>query len=370
MPHHAYKALYLHIPFCVSRCNYCDFCTMARDFDSPQIDEYVERLVFDIRKYSKQDEFGQIKTIYIGGGTPSYIGQKRLSSILYALSLSLNLENVKEFSMEANPESLNENLIKDIWALGVNRISIGVQSFDNDILKMLGRAHDADIAKSAIEIAKSRFDNISIDLMCGIPGQSIDSFKSSLEAAIGLGVPHISVYPLSVEYNTVFYKWTAEGRIDKVDEDEQARHMELAAKMLKEAGYEHYEVASFAKPGFECSHNIAYWTGIPYLGIGSSATTMTQNDDRRMRVTDNNVDDDLNKKQMIAEDLMLGFRTKYGPSKETLDKGFKEFDQLEEVLNDLLDKNLIEKSGSLYVPTKDGWLCGNEIYSKLLELEK
>lgn len=368
MPHDPYKSMYIHIPFCVMRCNYCDFNTKARDLNSPEIDEYIEKIISQIRKFSKEDELGCLETIYIGGGTPSYVGSKRLSSLLYAISLSVNLENVTEMSIEANPESVDESLVKDIWALGVNRISMGVQSFDDDILKMLGRAHNADTARRAIYMIKKRFNNFSIDLMCGIPGQSLECFNSSLKEAILLDVPHVSIYPLSIENNTVFNKWAAQGRIDPVNEDEQAEHMELAHKLLTEAGYVHYEVASYAKPGYECKHNLAYWTAKPYLGVGLSATTMTQNSERRMRVTDFNVEDDLNPKQMVAEDLMLCMRTKYGCSPDLLDKARSLIPNIDSEFDKLENLGLVKNDGNSWIPTHKGWMCGNDLYYKLLEL--
>ena len=188
MSHDSYRALYIHIPFCVSRCNYCDFTTQALDSASPVIDEYVEQLVLQIRKKAKEGELSKIDTVYIGGGTPSYIGSSRLSMLLYTLSLSLRLEPDVECSMEANPESIDERLIRDIWALGVNRLSIGVQSFDDDVLAILGRAHSGLDAQRAIEYAQERFDNISVDLIAGIPGQSVESFAKSVQKAIDLGV--------------------------------------------------------------------------------------------------------------------------------------------------------------------------------------
>lgn len=368
MPHNPYKSLYVHIPYCVMRCNYCNFCTKAIDFDSPEIDEYIEKLIFQIRTKSKEGELSNIETIYIGGGTPSFIGSKRLCSLLYAISTSINLDKVKEFSMEANPESINSNLVKDIWALGVNRLSVGVQSFDDDILKMLGRAHNSKKAIDAIFCAKKRFENISIDLMCGIPGQSTKVLESSLNQFIDLSIPHISVYPLSVEYNTVFYKWTAQGKIDKINDDIQAEHMEITSDILKLKNFEHYEIASFSKSGFQCSHNLNYWRSISYLGLGLSATTMTQNSERRMRVTDNNVEDDLDPKQMLAEDLMLAMRTKYGIDKDLYDKSIKVFNNFEQTIDDLLNKELIVKDDNNIVPTQKGWLCGNDMFSDLLSL--
>ena len=181
-------------------------------------------LVLDVRRYSKQDELGEIESVYIGGGTPSFIGTKRLSSLLYAISVSTDLTREGlEFTMEANPDSLDERMVRDIWALGVNRLSIGVQSFDDEVLRILGRAHDADRAREAIRIAQDRFENVSIDLMCGIPGQSAESFKSSVEEAVQLGVKHVSVYPLTIEPFTYFDKLVMAGEM----EERAAEHKEV-----------------------------------------------------------------------------------------------------------------------------------------------
>ena len=189
MAYDPYKALYLHIPFCVRRCGYCDFATSAVERDSPAIDEYVESLVMDIRRASREGKLGAIETVYLGGGTPSYIGMRRLSMLLYALSMSMHLEPEVECTMEANPESLTAPMVRDIWALGVNRLSIGVQSFDDEVLRILGRAHDAEAARAAVRATQERFDNVSVDLMCGIPGQSAQSFAESVREAVALGWP-------------------------------------------------------------------------------------------------------------------------------------------------------------------------------------
>lgn len=369
MAYDHYKALYIHIPYCKRRCNYCDFHTRARECDCVEISEYIENIVKELRSVSKENKLTNIETVYIGGGTPSHIGSKNLSSLLYALSMFINIDKLQEFSMEANPESLSEELVKDIWALGVNRLSIGVQSFDDDILKMLGRIHDADAAKKAIEIAKTRFKNISIDLMCGIPGQNQDSFESSLKKAIELDVSHVSIYPLQIEANTVFYKWKAQGKIDDIDDDVQADHMLLASEILTDAGFEHYEVASYAKPGFESKHNLSYWFSKPYLGIGESATTMTQNSNRRMRVTDNHVEDDLNSKEMLAEDIVLACRTKYGISNKLANEARSTFSNFDETIEELIHLGLLKTRDDSLVPTEKGWLLGNELYSKLLDLK-
>lgn len=368
MPHDPYKALYIHIPFCVMRCGYCDFATKTIDRESAEIDQYVERVVLDVRRYSRNEELGSIESVYIGGGTPSHIGLARLSSLLYALSVSVDLTREGlEFTMEANPESLDERMVLDTWALGVNRLSIGVQSFDDDILGILGRAHDAQRARDAIRDAHLRFENVSIDLMCGIPGQSLASFEESLREAIDLGVTHVSVYPLTIEPFTRFDKLVMAGEMNEPDDDVEAEHMEAAERILVEAGFSRYEVASYAKPGFESKHNSSYWTGVPYLGIGEHATTMTQNDSRRMRVMNGEVIDDLDRSQMEAEDLMLGMRMARGVSDDKVTAASAFFDALA-ALEELEADGLVAHKHGRWVPTHRGWLCGNELYGRLLDL--
>ena len=204
MPHDPYRALYLHLPFCVKRCAYCDFATAAVPADSPEIDAYVEDLCLQIRRKAKEGELGAVETVYLGGGTPSHVGLARLSMLLYTLSLSMHLTPEVECTMEANPESLDGRMVRDVWALGVNRLSLGVQSFDDAVLRTLGRAHTADDARRAVEAARTRFENVSVDVMCGIPGQSEASFEESVREAVRLGVTHVSVYPLTIEPHTPF----------------------------------------------------------------------------------------------------------------------------------------------------------------------
>ena len=248
MPHDPYKALYLHLPFCVRRCGYCDFATEAVPADDARIDAYVEDLALQVRRKAKEGELAAVETVYIGGGTPSHVGMPRLSMLLYTLSLSMRLEPDVECTMEANPESLTGNMVRDIWALGVNRLSIGVQSLDDAVLRTLGRAHSADDARCAVAAARERFDNVSVDLMCGIPGQSAESFEATVREAVALGASHVSVYPLTIEPHTPFHRAVMRGQMPEPDDDVEAAHMEIAARVLAEAGFSRYEVASYALP--------------------------------------------------------------------------------------------------------------------------
>ena len=372
MPHDPYKALYIHLPFCVKRCGYCDFATEAVPAASPAIDEYVEGLVLELRRKSREGELGAIETVYLGGGTPSHVGAARLTSLLYALSTGMHLEPEVECTMEANPESLTGPLVRDVWALGVNRLSLGVQSFDDEVLALLGRAHDADDALAALEAARERFDNVSVDLMCGIPGQSDESFSASVQAAVAAGAKHVSVYPLTIERGTPFAKAVRRGRLPEPDDDAAARHMQMAARLLGEAGFRRYEVASYALPGYESRHNTAYWSGVPYLGLGASAVTMTQNGDRRMRVRDGRVEDDLDAAQMAAEDLMLAMRMARGVPKgrvDALGEGGL-LAQAPAAFERLQQRGLVSLDGEdgRWKPTERGWLCGNELYGELFDL--
>lgn len=369
MPHDPYKALYLHVPFCKSRCNYCDFTTRGVAPDDPRIDQYVERLITEVRRLSKAEELGAIETVYLGGGTPSYLGSRRLTSLLYALGVSLDLtRDSLEFTMEANPESLDERLVRDIWALGVNRLSLGVQSFDDALLSLLGRPHNAEDARRALEYAKDRFENISVDLICGIPGQTDRSLEASLEEAVAAGVSHVSVYPLSIESGTPLDRQVLRGEMEPCDDEAQARQMLLAESLLTSAGYHRYEVASYSLEGFECRHNTAYWSGVPYLGVGEAAATMTQNDERRMRLTNGQVTDDLNRRQMEAEDLMLAMRMTRGVSEERISAARPYLPGLDQTLDSLIERGLITHDQQAFRPTRQGWLYGNELYGAFFDL--
>lgn len=368
MPHDPYRALYVHIPFCKSRCNYCDFHTRATKEGASKVDAYVEWLVREIRAKGTEGELSEIETVYIGGGTPTFLKSRGLSQLLYAIGMSMHLTPEVECTVEANPESLDDRLVCDIWALGANRLSIGVQSFDDELLQVLGRIHTSDEAKRAVHDAQCRFENVSVDLMCGLPGQTLEQFEDSVRTAIGLGVTHVSIYPLTIERGTKFDRLMCKGRLQIPDEDLQADMMEAAASMLEAAGLRRYEVASYARPGFESRHNMSYWQGKPYLGIGESAVTMTQNSERRMRVQDGIVVDDLDPVQMAAEDLMLAMRMTGGVDADACDRYRKMLPGLDDAFERLVELGLAEPSNGGWKPTQRGWLLGNELFSALLDL--
>lgn len=365
--HDPYQALYIHVPFCKQRCRYCDFEADAVSPDDPFIQRYAEGVVKDIRDAGRSGELSEIKTVYIGGGTPTYVSRV-LTQLLYTLSLSMTLDSSVECSVEANPDSLTPALVRDMWALGVNRLSVGVQSFFDNELEALGRIHDAQAARNAIAAARERFDNVSIDVMCGIPGQSLETFLKSVEEAVSLGITHISIYPLSIEQGTDFYRCVNRGKMALPDPDFQAECMVQAASFLASCGFLRYEVASYAQAGYECRHNIAYWTGVPYMGLGPSAVTMTQNASRRMRKQHDQIIDDLDQQQMRAEDLMLRMRMTAGVPDRMVADARELLPDLPAVLDDLAQKGLVSHTQGAWRPTEQGWLCGNDLYGALFDL--
>lgn len=366
-----YEALYIHIPFCKSKCAYCDFASEAISADDPRIEAYIDELILSIRAASRADLLGDLKTVYIGGGTPTHIGNKQLSRLLYALSLSMHLTPEVECTLEVNPESLTEAMVKDLFALGVTRLSFGVQSFDDAVLATLGRAHDAEQARKAIERAQLRFENISLDLMCGIPGQSIDSFRSSVEEALSLGVTHVSIYPLTIEEGTRLRDLMDRSAFVESEDalsDAAAEMMVCAEELLVAHGFHRYEVASYARAGFECEHNKMYWTGKPYLGVGHAAVSMKQNDASRVRFSDGCVQEVLTHEQALVEDLMLGMRMSRGVSAEKVQAVDALVPNTRSAFATLEEKGLVLERAGHFVPSEKGWLYGNEIFATLLDL--
>ncbi len=363
-----YGALYIHIPFCRKRCAYCDFTTEAACSDDPRLDAYVDSLERDIRKASALGLLQRVKTIYLGGGTPSYLGLRRLTRLLYTLSLSMRVEPDVEFTLEANPDSLTEAMVKDLFALGVTRVSLGVQSFNDDELSMLGRIHSAADAQRAIDTALTRFKHVSIDLMCGLPNQSLASFQASLERALSCGIDHLSVYPLTLEEGTPLDASVEAGFLPYPSDDMACEMMRLAAEECQAAGFKRYEVASYAKPGGASCHNQAYWTSVPYLGLGRGAVGMKQDASCRIRYDRDGVIERISNEQRIAEDLMLGMRRTAGVSADEVIKACFSLPDAWDTFDSLVDDGYASYEDGFFVPTEKGWLLGNRMYGRILDL--
>ncbi len=273
----AVTALYVHVPFCAQKCRYCDFD--SRSFASCELgaalDAYFEQLFARLDAFGKVGALDQISTVYVGGGTPSLAGERLVE---LARRISAWCAPV-EFTCEANPESLTAELATALAKVGVTRVSLGVQTLDNTELTAIGRIHDADRAFAAIATVKNAGIDVSCDLMCGLPGQTASSWKRTLDGVLAAAPHHVSVYPLTLEEGTPLYRMACRDESLEPDEDFQAACMDVARERLGAAGYHPYEVASYALDGHECAHNIAYWTGRGYLGLGRSAAGMLDAED-------------------------------------------------------------------------------------------
>jgi oxygen-independent coproporphyrinogen-3 oxidase len=259
-------ALYVHIPWCVRKCPYCDFNSHERGGELPER-EYVAKLLTDLEALLPSVWGRRLISVFIGGGTPSLFSPDAIDSLLSGIRARLPLEPIAEITLEANPGTVEAARFRGFRAAGVNRISLGVQSFDDAMLAALGRIHSAAEARRGVEAALASFDNVNLDLMYGLPSQTIEMVQSDLRAALACGVPHISAYQLTIEPNTVFYSHPP-----KLPEHDTCADMQLVVEeTLAGAGYEHYETSAFARPGHRCRHNLNYWEFGDYLGIGAGA---------------------------------------------------------------------------------------------------
>src|SRR2546426_32287 len=259
-------ALYVHIPWCVRKCPYCDFNSHERGGELPER-EYVAKLLTDLEELLPSVWGRRLLSVFIGGGTPSLFSPDAIDSLLSGVRARLPLEPIAEITLEANPGTVEAARFRGFRETGVNRISVGVQSFDDTMLKALGRIHSAAEARRGVEAALASFDNVNLDLMYGLPAQTIDMARSDIREALACGVPHISAYQLTIEPNTVFYSHPP-----RLPEHDACADMQLVVEeTLARAGYEHYETSAFARPGHRCRHNVNYWEFGDYLGIGAGA---------------------------------------------------------------------------------------------------
>lgn len=335
----AVTALYVHVPFCAQKCRYCDFDSRSvAPFDlDAALDAYFEQLYARLDAFGNAGALDQIRTVYVGGGTPSLAGERLVE---LARRISMWCKPV-EFTCEANPESLTAGLATALAEAGVTRISLGVQTLDNTELAVIGRIHNAERALEAIATVKDVGLDVSCDLMCGLPGQTMASWQYSLNGVLAAAPHHVSVYPLTLEEGTPLYRMACRDESLEPDEDFQAACMDVARQRLSSAGYHPYEVASYALDGHECGHNIAYWTGRGYLGLGRSAAGMLDDEDfdrlaglfpgaaprgdfHRVRLVQR---DDaatmfdaeyLSRREAAAEDLMLACRMTRGVASDLL----------------------------------------------------
>ena len=373
-------SLYIHIPFCSHLCYYCNFNKVL--LQGQPVQAYLTALLKEIKLTLAQHPDTEIGTIYIGGGTPSALTVPQLDYLLTGLNELLPIHG-QEFTFEANPNDLlGQEKLNLLQAAGVNRLSIGVQSFNDDVLKKIGRTHTAAEAKQAVFNAKTAgFDNLSIDLIYRLPGQDTVDFKNSLTQALALKIPHYATYSLILEQRTVFYNLMRRGKLQLPSQDMEADMYQLAMDMFAEHGIEQYEISNFAKPGFQSQHNLVYWHNEHYFGFGAGASgylgnTRYQNfgpiqqylkplqRDQLPILTTENITID----QQIEEQMFLGLRLNAGVSKKRFEQRFGRSIRAvyPEVIPKLLAEDLISESAAAYTLTPHGRFIGNDVFEEFM----
>ncbi|MDQ0339610.1 oxygen-independent coproporphyrinogen-3 oxidase [Caldalkalibacillus uzonensis] len=375
------RSVYIHIPFCQHICPYCDFNKYV--LKGQPVWHYLEALVQEMNLTFEQHPPQEIRTIFVGGGTPTALNPEQMRFFLEAVARYVQPQApCVEFTVEANPGTVNEDLLQVMKEGGVNRLSFGVQSFDRGLLKKLGRIHTTEDVHQSLALARKQgFNNLSIDLMFGLPGQSVDMFREDVEQALKLDVPHLSAYSLKIEPGTHFHRLHEQNKFHLPPEDEEATMYELLIKRMTESGYAHYEISNFAYTGYESRHNLTYWRNEEYYGLGAGAHGYVQG---VRHVNAGPVHEYIEKvareglprvevhpvsKQEAMEDMMImGLRTKEGVSRLVFREryGLKLEDHFGRQLDQLQAKGLITTDGERYWLTEKGLFLGNEVFAAFI----
>ncbi len=372
--------VYVHIPFCASRCSYCDF------FSTLRLDEvghdYVEALIAEARLRKAELNGKPVKTLYMGGGTPSQLPLPLLARLIDGLKATLDLNAVEEFTLEANPDDVTPEWCAAVRALGVNRVSMGVQSFQDAVLRLVGRRHTARQAIDAVaSLRHVGIDNISIDLIYGLPGQTLETWAESVRQAVDLRPQHISAYGLTYEPGTRLWQQRECGEVVEASEDQYLDMYRILVGLLQVAGYEHYEISNFALPGYRSRHNSSYWNETPYLGLGAAAHsydgTMRRSNPADLcgyirRITSGQPAcqvEDLAWWERYDERVMLGLRTADGVDAHRLrsdfgDKAWAHF--VSEARRHIDAGNMICTDDGRYILTSEGIVLSDSVMRDLM----
>ena len=371
--------VYIHIPFCKQKCFYCDFPSFAgrERFIDSYLAAFGRELELAAEKYGEQ---GRLKpaTVYVGGGTPSLLALNQMEGLFAAIDKHINLDFVDEFTIEANPGTLTVDKLRLMKATGVNRLSIGVQSLDDDCLKTIGRIHTAQEVVESVRMAQEKgFDNISIDLMYGLPGQTMETLKASVEKALTLDVQHISIYGLQLEEGTVFSRQQEMGKLQLPDDEQVEIMYDYITEVLPLNGYTRYEISNYALPGFESKHNCLYWQDVSYLGFGAGAHSYWQGsryenpadiEQYISRISGGEIlgymEEQVGEKEHMEEFCFLGLRMtsgiKKGKFKEVFNKDIHEV--FGETIKEMKSKDLLEETNTSLRLTKLGTKYGNVVF--------
>ena len=370
------SSLYIHIPFCKQACHYCDFHFST---SIKKKGELIAMLCEEIRLRKDELPDKKLDTIYFGGGTPSLLSSAELKMIFETVYSIFDVRKDAEITLEANPDDLTLENIKTFKNAGINRLSIGVQSFFEEDLQLMNRAHNATEALESIKMAKQFFENISIDLIYGIPGMSNERWRTNIETALSLGLPHFSCYALTIEPNTALKKMIEKGKVKPVDDEASRAHFDILTTVLKAEGFTHYEFSNYGRPGFFSENNTAYWFGKPYLGIGPSAHSY-DGKNRKWNINNNtlyiksiaNGELPLEKEELSTTDryneyVMTRLRTIWGVDIKEVEELFGEIYKTH-LLNEVskeVELGFLEREGDILKVTQKGKFLSDGIASNL-----
>jgi putative oxygen-independent coproporphyrinogen III oxidase len=355
------SGLYVHIPFCRSRCAYCDFCSQT---DLSLTRDWLKALKQEARAYRKS--FGPFDSLYLGGGTPTTLTGSRIEDLVDFLFKAFCFDKDLEFTVEANPDDLSQDSVARLKDLGVNRVSVGVQSLDDEELTFLRRRHSASQAEKAVgRLKEAGFENLNMDLIYALPGQTVHTWRNTLHRALSLRPDHLSCYQLTIEKHTPLGIMARQGKLRKPGVEEERRFFLTTSLFLEQEGFLHYEVSNFARHGQGCRHNLKYWDGSPYLGLGPGAHSFdgstrwwnTRSIHRYLgRVFGGKSPvagkETLSEEKRYLEALFLGFRTNLGVPTNII----KDSNNLEDLLKQLQDSRLVTIHHGRVVPTREGFL--------------
>ncbi len=372
-------AFYIHIPFCKQACNYCDFHFST---SMKKKEEMVLALANEIGMRKSEFESQKVETIYFGGGTPSRLQISEIKLLIDEVYKHYSVSENPEITIEANPDDLSEEYLIELSKIGINRLSIGIQSFFEDDLQLMNRAHNAAEAKKCLEIATQYFDNISLDLIYGIPGMSNDKWKQNIETALSFGINHISSYALTVEPKTALKKLIESGKIENPKDEVAQEHFEILVETLTSNGFIHYELSNFGKENYFSKNNSSYWLGKKYIGIGPSAHSydgisrswnIANNSIYIKSINENKLPSEieiLSKTDIYNEYIMTGLRTIWGISliKIETDFGSEYLEYLLKQSQKFFNDELLFIENKILKPTKKGKFLCDGIASDLFML--
>jgi oxygen-independent coproporphyrinogen-3 oxidase len=364
--HGNYRGIYIHIPFCIAKCGYCDFYSVPIGRSMDWQEQYLRGLVAEMEQRASFYDGQRIITIYIGGGTPSLLTSEQIDRLLNKLAATFTLSSDIEITIEANPATVNEKYLKECRQAGVNRLSLGVQSFIDRELCLLGRLHSTQDSKEAIRAARAAgFTNLNLDLIYGIPGQTTDDWTANLCQAMAAAPEHLSLYLLQLEPHTPMGRWVDEGKLFMLEEEQEYQLYQISREFLSHHGYQQYEISNFARPGKECRHNLHYWHSAEYIGLGAGAVSfinrirqqnaqldsyLQTSDDYQPNFWQGEILESMSERQRWIDAVVMGLRTTQGINMDDFKRrfGVDLHQEYAQVINELM-------AGG-FIIIKDGYL--------------